>query len=303
MQNTDVNINVNNINNFGNLKDFIPQIDERYCLDPELTKIIEAGLDNNLKVLIHGPHGSGKSTHIEQICAKRFLPSIRVNLDTNISRSDLVGKDTISVIDGKQVISFKEGLIPFAMQNGLVLIMDEYDSARPETLFVLQKILEKNGRLFLFEEGKEIAPHPNFRIFATANTVGLGDDSGFYSGTQVINQSNLDRFDIIAKLKYQGTEKELEIVQKYFQNLAVQKYKDNDLLKLCVNLGNLLRGSFDNSDLSVNFSTRTLLSFCKNIEIFNDVELSFKLSYLNRLADEDEIKIATELFTKCFLPL
>jgi cobaltochelatase CobS len=276
------------------LLSLIPSLDTNYSLDQGLTKIIEAAIKNNLKVLIHGPHGSGKSTHIEQICARLKLPTIRVNLDTNISRADLVGKDSIVMSEGKQVIAFKEGLLPYALRHGLVLILDEYDAARPETLFVLQKILEKNGKLFLFEEGTEITPHPNFRIFATANTIGLGDDSGFYSGTQVINQSNLDRFDIVAKLDYLDYDAELELVKKYHGNL------DAKILPLCVRLANLIRAAVLHGDLSVNFSTRTLFAFCKNLEIFTDPHLCFNISYANRLSDADETTIAKDLFTKCF---
>ncbi len=288
------------MNDFNEASSLVPSLDPNYSLDPKLSKLIEAAIKNNLKVLIYGPHGSGKSTHIEQICARLKLPSIRVNLDTNISRADLVGKDSIVMSEGKQVIAFKEGLLPYALKHGLVLILDEYDAARPETLFVLQKILEKNGKLFLFEDGREILPHTNFRIFATANTIGLGDDSGFYNGTQVINQSNLDRFDIVAKLGYLEYDAELELVSKYHEELAKTRHINTPILQLCVRLANLIRAAVSHGDLSVNFSTRTLFAFCKNLEIFSDPQLCFDISYANRLSDEDEALIARDLFVKCF---
>jgi len=281
---------------------FVPQIDSKYILNPQLVDIIKKGIENNLRVIIYGPHGSGKSTHIEQVCGQMGRACIRVNLDSNILRSELVGKDTISVENGLQVVSFKEGILPFAMKHGLVLILDEYDSARPETLFVLQKVLEKNGKLFLFEENTEITPHPNFTIFATANTIGQGDESGYYSGTQNINQSNLDRWDIVAKTSYLAEADEIALIKSYFPSIAIVSQISNQIANQIVALANLVRNAFDNGDLSVTFSTRTIISFCKIFELFNqNPQQAFALSYLNRLSDPIETTCATELYQKCFV--
>ena len=302
------------------LESLIPSQDKYYIFDENLVSIIDKSINYNLKLMIYGPHGSGKSTHIEQICAIKKLPCIRINFDNNILRSDLVGKDTIYTKDNKQVIVFKEGILPFAMKHGIVLILDEYDSARPETLFVLQKVLERNGKLFLFEENKEVKPHKNFRIFATANTIGLGDESGYYSGTQMINQSNLDRWDIIAKSNYLTKDKEIEFITKYFftdytdnnQNINYYGFNINTITKhfdeksistmprKIVSLANLIRNSFANSDLSVTFSTINLISFCSNLFLFLDYQQAFELSYLNRLNDKIEIDQANQLFQNCF---
>ena len=276
-----------------NIKHLIPAVDSKYILNPQLVQIIQKSIENNLRTIIYGPHGSGKSTHIEQVCGQMSRACIRVNLDANILRSELVGKDTITTENNMQVVGFKQGILPFAMQNGLVLILDEYDAARPETLFVLQKVLEQNGKLFLFEENTEITPHPNFTIFATANTIGQGDESGYYSGTQNINQSNLDRWDIVAKSSYLGEDDEVALVKSYFPL--------NTIAPQIVALANLIRGAFKNGDVSVTFSTRTLTAFCKIYELFeNNPQTAFALSYLNRLSENIEITLANELFSKCF---
>jgi len=274
---------------------YVPEIDDSYVFDQQTTIAILLGLKFNKRVFIQGLHGTGKSTHIEQVCARLNWPCVRINLDSHISRIDLIGKDSIVLKEGKQVTEFQEGILPWAFQNNVALVFDEYDAGRPDVMFVIQRILETEGKLTLLDQNKVLKPHPYFRIFATANTVGLGDTSGIYHGTNQINQGQMDRWSIISKLNYLSEETEIEIVSK--------KIKANDdekkSIKSMVKLANLTRKGFQLKDISTLMSPRTVIMLAENYKIIKDMKIAFELTFLNK-CDESEIDIYKEYFQRSF---
>ena len=274
---------------------YVPEIDDSYVFDQQTTIAILLGLKFNKRVFIQGLHGTGKSTHIEQVCARLNWPCVRINLDSHISRIDLIGKDSIVLKEGKQVTEFQEGILPWAFQNNVALVFDEYDAGRPDVMFVIQRILETEGKLTLLDQNKVLKPHPYFRIFATANTVGLGDTSGIYHGTNQINQGQMDRWSIISKLNYLSEETEIEIVSK--------KIKANDdekkYIKSMVRLANLTRKGFQLKDISTLMSPRTVIMLAENYKIIKDMKIAFELTFLNK-CDESEIDIYKEYFQRSF---
>ncbi len=277
--------------------EFTPKIDENYVFDRDTTLAILAGFSFNQRVLIQGMHGTGKSTHIEQVAARLNWPCIRVNFDSQITRLDLVGKDVISLKEGKQITEFREGIIPFALRNNIALVFDEYDAIRTDVSFVIQRLLEEEGKFALLEENEVILPSENFRLFATSNTLGLGDDLGIYHGTNLINQAQMDRWNIVASLNYLNEEKEVEILQKKLPFLT-QKIHQNTP-KLMVKMANLTRESFKNGDLSTLISLRTLISWGTNINIFGDVKKAFILSFYNKVIEDERI-VLREFYQRVF---
>jgi cobaltochelatase CobS len=275
----------------------VPDIDEAYRFDRETTLAILAGFAYNRRVMIQGYHGTGKSTHIEQVAAHLNWPCVRVNLDSHISRIDLVGKDAIVLREGKQVTEYREGMLPWALQNPVALVFDEYDAGRPDVMFVIQRILEVEGRLTLLDQNKVIRPHPSFRLFSTANTVGLGDTSGLYHGTQQINQGQLDRWNIVAQLNYLEHDAEVEIVQARCP--AYQSEDKRQTIAQMVSLADLSRSGFVAGDISTVMSPRTVMTWAQNAEIFNDVAFAFRLTFLNK-CDEAERPILAEYYQRCF---
>lgn len=282
---------------FEKTSDFVPAIDESYIFDPKTTLAILAGFAFNQRVLIQGMHGTGKSTHIEQIAARLNWPCVRVNFDSQITRLDLVGKDVIKLENNKQVTEFKEGIIPFAVRNNIVLVLDEYDAIKTDVSFVIHRLLENDGKFALLEENEVITPHENFRIFATSNTLGAGDDLGIYHGTNLINQAQMDRWNIVASLNYLSDEQELAILLKKLPFLNSKLHKQT--AKMMVRLANLTREAFRNGDISTLISLRTLISWGKNIEIFSSVKTAFILSFSNKVI-EDEKGIIHEFYQRVF---
>lgn len=282
---------------FSQPTEHVPEVDELYCFNPETTLCILAGFAYNRRVLIQGYHGSGKSTHIEQVAARLNWPCIRINLDSHISRIDLLGKDGIVIRDGLQVTEFQEGILPWVLQHGGVLVFDEYDAGRPDVMFVIQRILEAEGRLTLLDQNRIIYPHPAFRLFATANTVGLGDTSGLYHGTQQLNQGQLDRWTIIVTLNYLQPEEECRIVAAKVPSYDTPA--GHEMIASMVRLANLTRTGFANGDLSTLMSPRTVITWAENMHIFDDVGFSFQISFLNR-CDEMEYATFAEYFQRCF---
>ena len=284
---------------FGFLKrsDYVPEIDNSYRFDPETTLSILAGFANNRRVLVQGYHGTGKSTHIEQIAARLNWPCIRINLDSHISRIDLVGKDAIVLKDNKQVTQFQDGMLPWAYKNPIALVFDEYDAGRPDVMFVIQRILETDGKLTLLDQSKVIKPNKFFRLFATANTVGLGDTSGLYHGTQQINQGQMDRWNIVTTLNYLDQNQEIDIIISKIKDLNNKEGKD--LVKSMVSTAELSRSGFINGDISTVMSPRTVITWAENYLLFKDIEYAFKLSFLNR-CDELERSVIEEYFQRSF---
>ena len=275
----------------------VPEIDSTYKFDPNTTLAILAGFACNRRVLIQGYHGTGKSTHIEQVAARLNWPCIRVNLDSHISRIDLIGKDAIVLKDNKQITEFQDGILPWAYQNTVALVFDEYDAGRPDVMFVIQRILETEGKLTLLDQSRVIMPNNYFRLFATANTVGLGDTSGLYHGTQQINQGQMDRWNIVSTLNYLSNDEESKIILSKVKEL---KNKDGkDIVKSMVATADLSRSGFINGDISTVMSPRTVLTWAENYLLFNDLEYSFKLSFLNR-CDEMERSIIEEYYQRSF---
>ena len=263
----------------------------------ELALAILAGFAKNRRVIVTGYHGTGKSTHIEQVAARLNWPCVRVNLDSHISRIDLIGKDAIVIKDGQQVTEFRQGILPWALQNNVALCFDEYDAGRPDVMFVIQRVLEASGRLTLLDQSKVIKPHPSFRLFATANTVGLGDTSGLYHGTQQINQGQMDRWSIVATLNYLPHDNEVEIVlakAKHYRN-----EQGRDIVNKMVRVADLTRNAFMNGDISTVMSPRTVITWAENAEIFNDIGFAFRLTFLNK-CDELERPIVAEFYQRCF---
>lgn len=275
----------------------VPAIDENYVFDKDTTNAILAGLMFNQRVLIQGMHGTGKSTHIEQVAARLNWQCIRINFDSQITRLDLVGKDVIKLKDGKQITEFKEGVIPFALRNNIILVFDEYDAIKPDVSFIIHRLLEQNGKFALLEENEVITPSQYFRMFATSNTLGSGDDLGIYHGTNLINQAQMDRWNIAVALNYLSEEKELEILLKKSPHLDNDLYRNS--AKMMVKLANLTRESFKNGDISNLISLRTLISWGKNIEIFGSIKTAFILSFYNKIIDEEKI-IIKELYQRIF---
>ena len=277
--------------------EYVPTLDESYKFDKNTTLAILAGFSHNRRVMIQGYHGSGKSTHIEQVAARLNWPCIRVNLDSHISRIDLLGKDAITLKDGKQITEFKEGILPWALQTPTALVFDEYDAGRPDVMFVIQRVLEVEGKLTLLDQNKVISPHSGFRLFATANTVGLGDTSGLYHGTQQINQGQMDRWHIVSTLNYLDPELELKVVLSKVQSL--DNKEDVEIAKNMISVANLSRQGFANGDISTLMSPRTVISWAENYQIFNDLNKSFEITFLNK-CDETERVIIAEYYQRCF---
>jgi len=282
---------------YSDSNEYVPEIDEDYLFNPETTLAILAGFAHNRRVMVTGFHGTGKSTHIEQVAARLNWPLIRVNLDSHISRIDLVGKDAIVIKDGKQVTEFREGILPWAYQHNVALVFDEYDAGRPDVMFVIQRVLESSGRLTLLDQNRVLKPHPAFRLFATANTVGLGDTTGLYHGTQQINQAQMDRWSVIVQLNYLSHEQECGIVlskNKSFSDTAGKKTVSN-----MVRLADLTRNAFMAGDLSTVMSPRTVITWAENATIFGDVGFAFRVTFLNK-CDELERALVAEFYQRCF---
>tara|TARA_B100000513_G_scaffold121587_1_gene53713 strand:+ start:123 stop:1106 length:984 start_codon:yes stop_codon:yes gene_type:complete len=277
--------------------EYVPSIDESYKFDKNTTLAILAGFSHNRRVMIQGYHGSGKSTHIEQVAARLNWPCIRVNLDSHISRIDLLGKDAITLKDGKQITEFKEGILPWALQTPTALVFDEYDAGRPDVMFVIQRVLEVEGKLTLLDQNKVISPHPGFRLFATANTVGLGDTSGLYHGTQQINQGQMDRWHIVSTLNYLDPELELKVVLSKVPSL--DNKEGIEVARNMISVANLSRQGFANGDISTLMSPRTVISWAENFKIFSDLNKSFEITFLNK-CDETERVIIAEYYQRCF---
>ena len=282
---------------FSKKNDFVPDIDKNYKFDEDTTIAILSGFSFNKRVLVQGYHGTGKSTHIEQIAARLNWPCIRVNLDSHISRIDLIGKDAIRLKDGKQVTEFQEGILPWSIQNPIALVFDEYDAGRPDVMFVIQRILESEGNFTLLDKNKVIKQNKYFRLFATSNTVGLGDTTGLYHGTQQINQGQMDRWNIVTTLNYLSLEKEMDIIlaKNKSYNTSEGKEKISNMIKVA----SLTRKGFMSGDISTVMSPRTVLHWAENAKIFNDISYSFRVTFLNK-CDESEKNIIAEYYQRCF---
>ena len=279
---------------FSEREDHVPEVDEAYRFNTDVTLAILAGFMRDRRVMVQGLHGTGKSTHIEQVAARLNWPCLRVNLDGHISRLDLVGRDAIVIRDGQQVTEFQEGIVPWALQRPVALVFDEYDAGRPDVMFVIQRILERDGKFTLLDQNKVIRPNPWFRLFATSNTVGLGNLNGLYHGTQVLNHAQIDRWNIVATLNFLPRDEEIAIIQARVPGIT-----DRALLESMVSLAELTRNGFAAGDLSVLMSPRTLITWAENCEIFHDPGQAFRLSYLNK-CDEAEHPIVAEYFQRCF---
>jgi len=270
-----------------------PDVDPAYVFDPDTTLAILAGFAFNRRVIVQGYHGTGKSTHIEQVAARLNWPCVRINLDAHISRIDLIGRDAIVLRDGLQVTEFREGLLPWALQHPVALVFDEYDAGRPDVMFVIQRVLETEGKLTLLDQNRVIRPNKNFRLFATANTVGLGDTSGLYHGTQAINQAQMDRWNIVVALNYLPAQVESEIVLKKVTEAAPE------LVANMVKVADLTRQGFINGDISTVMSPRTVITWAQNTSIFKDPGFAFRLSFLNK-CDETERMLVAEYYQRVF---
>ncbi|MGI9464809.1 MAG: cobaltochelatase subunit CobS, partial [Aestuariivirgaceae bacterium] len=265
---------------YSEASEHVPDFDEDYLFNRETTLAILAGFAYNRRVIVTGYHGTGKSTHIEQVAARLNWPCVRINLDSHISRIDLVGKDAIVLRDGKQVTEFREGILPWAIQNNIALTFDEYDAGRPDVMFVIQRVLEVAGKLTLLDQNRVIRPHPAFRLFATANTVGLGDTTGLYHGTQQINQGQMDRWSIVVGLNYLPHAQEQDIVLAKCKSYDTEEGRKN--ISNMVRVADLTRNAFVNGDLSTVMSPRTVITWAENAEIFDDVAFGFRVSFLNK---------------------
>ena len=282
---------------FSEKSEYVPEIDKSYKFDKETTLAVLSGFAFNKRVLVQGYHCTGKSTHIEQIAARLNWPCIRINLDSHVSRIDLIGKDSIVIKDGKQVTEFKEGILPWSIQNPVALVFDEYDAGRPDVMFVIQRVLEAEGNFTLLDKNKVIKQNKFFRLFATSNTVGLGDTTGLYHGTQQINQGQMDRWNIVTTLNYLGLEKEMEIILSKNKNLnnAKGKEKVSNMIKVAT----LTRKGFMAGDISTVMSPRTVLHWAENSEIFKDTGYAFRVTFLNK-CDDVEKNIIAEYYQRCF---
>jgi cobaltochelatase CobS len=282
---------------FSHAEGHVPDLDPDYLFDRQTTLAILAGFAHNRRVMVSGYHGTGKSTHIEQVAARLNWPCVRINLDSHVSRIDLVGKDAIVLKDGKQVTEFRDGILPWAYQNNVALVFDEYDAGRPDVMFVIQRVLESSGRLTLLDQSRVIRPHPAFRLFATANTIGLGDTSGLYHGTQQINQAQMDRWSIVTTLNYLPHDNEVDIVlakAKHYQGPS-----GRETVSRMVRVADLTRNAFMNGDLSTVMSPRTVITWAENAEIFSDIGFAFRLTFLNK-CDELERSLVAEFYQRAF---
>ena len=285
------------INAFEKKNEYVPKIDQDYKFDRDTTLAILSGFAFNKRVLIQGFHGTGKSTHIEQVAARLNWPCIRVNLDSHISRIDLIGKDAIVLKDGKQITEFREGILPWSIQNPVALVFDEYDAGRPDVMFVIQRVLESEGNFTLLDKNKVLQQHDFFRMFATTNTVGLGDTTGLYHGTQQINQGQMDRWNIVSTLNYLPFEKELEIILA--KNKDYNNKDGKEKISNMIKVADLTRKGFVNGDISTVMSPRTVLHWAENASIFKDHGYAFRVTFLNK-CDEIEKKIISEYYQRCF---
>jgi len=282
---------------FGERDDHVPEVDPVYRFNPDVTLAILAGFTRDRRVMVQGLHGTGKSTHIEQVAARLNWPCVRLNLDGHISRLDLVGKDAVVLRDGRQVTEFQEGIVPWALQRPVALIFDEYDAGRPDVMFVIQRILERDGKFTLMDQNRVLRPHPFFRLFATANTVGLGNLNGLYHGAQRLNHAQIDRWNIVASLNYLPADEEVAIVQARVPSLADAAGRAQ--VRAMVAVADLTRKGFAAGDLSTLMSPRTVITWAENVEIFRDPALAFRLSFVNK-CDEAERPIVAEYFQRCF---
>jgi len=283
---------------FGERDPHVPDLDEAYKFDPETTKAICAGFAFDRRVMVQGYHGTGKSTHIEQVAARLNWPLVRVNLDSHVSRIDLVGKDAIVLKDGKQVTEFREGMLPWAIQRPIALVFDEYDAGRPDVMFVIQRVLEAQGKLTLLDQNRVIRPNPWFRLFSTTNTIGLGDTTGLYHGTQQINQGQMDRWSIVTTLNYLAHDVEAEIVLAKAPGYSSTEGKRT--IAAMVRVADMTRNAFMNGDISTVMSPRTVITWAQNAEIFNgDIGLAFRMTFLNK-CDELERGTVAEFFQRAF---
>jgi len=282
---------------FAQPDEHVPEVDVDYRFDRPTTLAILAGFAHNRRVIVTGYHGTGKSTHIEQVAARLNWPCVRVNLDSHISRIDLIGKDAIVIRDGQQVTEFRDGILPWAYQHNVALVFDEYDAGRPDVMFVIQRVLESSGRLTLLDQSRVIKPHPAFRLFATANTVGLGDTSGLYHGTQQINQAQMDRWSIVTTLNYLPHDNEVEIVLAKARHYRTDQGRE--IVSKMVRVADLTRNAFMNGDISTVMSPRTVITWAENADIFKDIGFSFRLTFLNK-CDELERPIVAEFYQRCF---
>ena len=295
-QTFDIDIDLK-VPSFSNGNEHVPEIDSAYKFDKDTTLAILAGFSHNRRVMIQGYHGSGKSTHIEQVAARLNWPCVRVNLDSHISRIDLLGKDAIVLQEGKQITEFREGILPWALQTPTALVFDEYDAGRPDVMFVIQRVLEVEGKLTLLDQNKIIKPHPSFRLFSTANTVGLGDTTGLYHGTQQINQGQMDRWHIVSTLNYLDPELELKVVLAKIPSMDTKLGREE--ASNMISVANLSRQGFANGDISSLMSPRTVISWAENYEIFKDLTRSFEITFLNK-CDDTEKTIIAEYYQRCF---
>ena len=281
---------------FAERNEYVPDFDADYLFDKNTTLALLAGFAHNRRVMVQGYHGTGKSTHIEQVAARLNWPCVRVNLDSHVSRIDLVGKDAIVLRDGQQVTEFQEGILPWALQNPVALVFDEYDAGRPDVMFVIQRVLEVSGKLTLLDQNKVIRPHGGFRLFATTNTIGLGDTSGLYHGTQQINQGQMDRWNIVSTLNYLPHDRETDIV--HAKAVGYEGAEGRDKISAMVQVADLTRASFINGDISTVMSPRTVLTWAENATIFGDIGFAFQVTFLNK-CDELERPTVAEFYQRC----
>ncbi len=282
---------------FSQANDYVPAVDEAYRFDKQTTMAILAGFAHNRRVMIQGYHGTGKSTHIEQVAARLNWPCIRVNLDSHISRIDLVGRDAIVLKDGQQVTEFREGILPWALQHSCAIVFDEYDAGRPDVMFVIQRVLENEGNFTLLDQNRVLKQHPAFRLFATSNTIGLGDTTGLYHGTQQINQGQMDRWNIVTTLNYLGFDEEVAITLAKVPSYDTPEKRGE--VEAMVRTAELTRTAFINGDLSTVMSPRTVITWAQNAEIFGDIGFAFRLTFLNK-CDELERAHVAEYYQRCF---
>ena len=282
---------------FSKKSELVPEIDKDYVFDRDTTLAILSGFLHNKKVIVHGYHGTGKSTHITQIAARLNWPCVRINLDSHISRIDLIGKDAITLKDGKQITEFKEGILPWSFQNPVALVFDEYDAGRSDVMFVLQRILESDGYFTLLDKNKVVRQNRYFRLFATANTIGLGDTTGLYTGTQQINQAQLDRWEIVTSLNYLPEDKEMKIILS--KNKKLDNQNGKEIISNMIKVASLTRKGFIAGDISTVMSPRTVLNWSNNAEIFKDIGYAFRVTFLNK-CDDAEKSIIAEYYQRCF---